>query len=652
MRVVVVGLVVGITALISACTEPQEPAEAREPKSTPLSFGAPAHAIMALDNPVAFSLSPDGSEMAWIQPLIGGSHEYRVAPVGRPEEAVAYTHSSAGLVWTERTGLITGTYPPVVFRPGTAAVRHQTISDVMRPIRTADRIERGIHASSYNRKPYLNYGAITVTTHGRGLPTKRVRYVPASNRDRIVTREIGLFDTATTVLPLSRHELVVVTRRQESPDSTVTSWLHHGFGDAIPLGRALAPDLTLIPGRPADSTSSVYAYRHDEAGGRQLVRLDLETRDETAIELDVSPDALHGHFSDRDQILTYVYERPGQPWPVPLTEDAGRALELAVAHDLANRSDLSFTAVSISKASRRYVFRRVRADGRLRFTLVDLVNETASEFQFQDMERPLISVDILDVTAPDGLTVPAFLFRPASDASNRPLVVALHGGPMQHDLATPDATHSMFLDYGLDVLTLNYRGSTGHGSVHERAGDLEFDRGMIDDINAAITEALIVSGRAADAPVILYGHSFGGHLAFAAARSAQHRYCAAIVQNPGSDLVEFQRLGWPYLGGPWIENWRQVYGSWHDDEAAARLTAASAVTRPDDWTTPVAVIAGEYDVITPERMVAELADIYAEDLFTPYQVIPIEGHTISAAVFAPVLNDTLDAALAGPCRVN
>ncbi len=652
MRAFVVAIAVSIPMIAIACSPPQELPEARVPKTLPLAFDAPTHAIMALDDPSSFTLSPDGSEMAWIQQLVGGNHEYRVAPAARPAEAVAYPYAAQGMVWTERTGLITGSYPPTLLRAGSAGVRQDDFPEILRQFRASDRNELGVSGTRVRSHPYYDLGARIVVTDGRGVPARRLRFIPASNRDRILTLDIGLFDTELTVLRLPRNQLVVSTRRQETPGGPVTHWLHHGFGAPIPLGTASNPELTFITARPGDDESSVYAYRHTRDGGRNLVLLDLHSGTETSILSGVDSLLLHGQFTDRNQILIYIYERPGQPWPVPVTDDARLALELVQSHDLAHRSDLSFEALSVSVESRRFVFRRVREDGRLRFVLVDLENLTASEFQFVDVERPELSVEILNVDSSDGVRVPSFLFRPSARSASSPLAVVLHGGPMQHDTATPNPLHSIFLDYGFDVLALNYRGSTGHGFAHERAGDLEYDSGMIDDVNLAIAAALELTNRSAATPVLISGGSFGGHLSFATARSAQHNICALIAINPVSDLVEFQRLGWPYLSALSNTQWQQIYGAWFDEDNAQRLSAASAVTRPENWDTPVAVIASENDMITPERMVSRVAEIYADDFFTPYVVMPNQGHAILPAVIEPVLAETLDNAMSGPCSAN
>jgi dipeptidyl aminopeptidase/acylaminoacyl peptidase len=256
------------------------------------------------------------------------------------------------------------------------------------------------------------------------------------------------------------------------------------------------------------------------------------------------------------------------------------------------------------------------------------------------------------VPSSDGRLIPAFLQQPANATDGAALIVSIHGGPMANDSAAPDPLNRGFLARGLPVLTINYRGSTGHGVEHERAGDMEFDGLMIRDLEAAIA-AVFDQGLVAHAtPVILFGHSVGGHLECARARDTPELACAVIAINPASDLVGFQRRGAPFLDAWSNAQWRRIYGAWYEPHDGARLAAASATNRPDDWATPVAIIASQNDTITPQDMVAEAAAIYQDDLFLPYRVVEGASHNFVPRQHDDAVGAALTAALAGPCRTN
>ena len=57
---------------------------------------------------------------------------------------------------------------------------------------------------------------------------------------------------------------------------------------------------------------------------------------------------------------------------------------------------------------------------------------------------------------------------------------------------------------------MNFRGSTGYGRAHSRAGDKQFGLAMQDDITDG-TQWLIEQGYADPARIGIYGVSYGGY---------------------------------------------------------------------------------------------------------------------------------------------
>src|SRR4030095_9277516 len=74
-------------------------------------------------------------------------------------------------------------------------------------------------------------------------------------------------------------------------------------------------------------------------------------------------------------------------------------------------------------------------------------------------------------TARDGMTIPAYLAVPhGGDAKPLPTVIFPHGGPYQRVAGGCDYWVRFFVSRGYAVLQPNFRGSTGYGTAHLRAG--------------------------------------------------------------------------------------------------------------------------------------------------------------------------------------
>jgi dipeptidyl aminopeptidase/acylaminoacyl peptidase len=109
----------------------------------------------------------------------------------------------------------------------------------------------------------------------------------------------------------------------------------------------------------------------------------------------------------------------------------------------------------------------------------------------------------------DGRSIQGWLYRPAGAA--RGTIVQVHGGPTAHSEDEFDAKIQYLVAEGFNVLSPNYRGSTGFGLAFEEAikedgwGSQEQD-----DIRAGI-ESLIARGIAQPGRVGITGTSYGGY---------------------------------------------------------------------------------------------------------------------------------------------
>lgn len=113
--------------------------------------------------------------------------------------------------------------------------------------------------------------------------------------------------------------------------------------------------------------------------------------------------------------------------------------------------------------------------------------------------------------ARDGMEIPALLTLPAGGAKNAPLVVLVHGGPYVRGARWGWSGDSQFLaSRGYAVLEPDFRGSTGYGDRHFRAGWKQWGLAMQNDIADGARWA-IAQGIADPQRICIAGASYGGY---------------------------------------------------------------------------------------------------------------------------------------------
>jgi dipeptidyl aminopeptidase/acylaminoacyl peptidase len=139
------------------------------------------------------------------------------------------------------------------------------------------------------------------------------------------------------------------------------------------------------------------------------------------------------------------------------------------------------------------------------------LNKVGDSFAAVDPAR-MGTQEALRYTARDGLEIPALLTLPNGAArKNLPLVVLVHGGPYVRGGQWGWDPQAQFLaSRGYAVLEPEYRGSTGFGSKHFRAGWKQWGLKMQDDIadgaRWAIKEGIVDPKR-----ICIAGASYGGY---------------------------------------------------------------------------------------------------------------------------------------------
>ena len=241
----------------------------------------------------------------------------------------------------------------------------------------------------------------------------------------------------------------------------------------------------------------------------------------------------------------------------------------------------------------------------------------------------LAPVESIEITARDGLRLPAYLTLPGHrEPRDLPLVLMPHGGPWARDWWRYDSVVQLWASRGNAVLQPQFRGSAGFGREHMEAGVGEFAGRMHEDLLDAVDWA-IAQGFAGPERIGVFGGSYGGYAALVGVAFTPDRFAAAVEYVGVSDLVDYLRSLAEYARDGLVNNWYRYAGDPSDPEQAADLRARSPITRIRDIRSPLMVVQGANDVRVrrenSDRIVAGLREQGNE---VEYLVFDDEGHFI------------------------
>jgi dienelactone hydrolase len=207
-----------------------------------------------------------------------------------------------------------------------------------------------------------------------------------------------------------------------------------------------------------------------------------------------------------------------------------------------------------------------------------------------------VPVEDVWVEGPGG-RIHSLLRVPPNSSPPHPTVVMVHGGPTWHDSDSFSPVAAAWVDHGFAVLQVNYRGSTGYGSVWRDA--LEKNVGFIEleDI-AAAHDDLVARGVVDGGRSVMTGASWGGYLTLLGIGTQPERWAAGVAEVPVADYVaayedemeSLKAFDRALLGGS-------------PDEVPEAYRVASPITYVDAVRAPVLVLAGENDPRCPIRQI-------------------------------------------------
>lgn len=212
--------------------------------------------------------------------------------------------------------------------------------------------------------------------------------------------------------------------------------------------------------------------------------------------------------------------------------------------------------------------------------------------------KTMAARDMVRITARDGLDMPVHVTRPNGANTPLPTIVLVHGGPWVRGGEWEWDADSQFLaSRGYVVIEPEFRGSTGFGRKHFRAGWKQWGLAMQDDVADAALWA-VKQGYADPKRICIAGASYGGYATL-----------MGLIRHP-----EIFRCGFQWVGVTDIElmytiHWSDFSDDWRRygmprligdlKSDADQLAATSPVKQAGKITQPLLMAYGGADRRVP-----------------------------------------------------
>lgn len=251
-----------------------------------------------------------------------------------------------------------------------------------------------------------------------------------------------------------------------------------------------------------------------------------------------------------------------------------------------------------------------------------LTRWTMSELGGLDAAK-LVSPELVRFRSFDGLSVPAFVYKPKGAQGRLPVVIDIHGGPESQSRPGFNPIHQhMVAELGVAVIVPNVRGSTGYGKTYVQLDNAEKREDSVKDIGALLDWVKTQPDLDAD-KVVVYGQSYGGYMVLAAMTHYSDRLLAGIERYGISNWISFLTNTEAYRR----DLRRAEYGDERDPKMREVFERISPLNNVAKMKRPMLIMQGSNDPRVPQsesdQMVRELR---AQGVPVGYIVFKDEGH--------------------------
>ena len=239
--------------------------------------------------------------------------------------------------------------------------------------------------------------------------------------------------------------------------------------------------------------------------------------------------------------------------------------------------------------------------------------------------RTLAAPQLVRFESFDGLSVPAFVYRPATAAANAktPVVIDIHGGPESQTRPRWNPIAQQMADeLGAAVILPSVRGSEGYGKRYLNLDNGPKREDSVKDIGALL-DWVAKQPNLDASKVAVYGQSYGGYMSLASMIHYSDRLVGGVERYGISDFITFLTNTESYRRA----NRRGEYGDETDPAMRAVFERINPLANVAKITKPMLVMQGANDPRVPKSESDQVVEgIRRNGVPVWYVVFSDEGH--------------------------
>ncbi|MBC2777337.1 S9 family peptidase [Parasphingopyxis marina] len=441
----------------------------------------------------------------------------------------------------------------------------------------------------------------------------------ADPADPASRRVVATFDTPMFPADISADGGTVLLENYRSNSDASIYLLDMATGEATEF----APSDGTVDEAPhfARNDGAILAITNRDSDFRRLVEFDRETGAMSVLTPGLHWDVEAYDLSDNGRILAYAVNEEGYSRVVVQDFVTRRALPqpqlpTGVLGALDFSPDGESLAIGLETAT---TAGDVWSWG---VTSGELVRWTQSELGPLD-PATLIEPELIRFRSFDGVSIPAFVYRPTGATGPTPVIIDIHGGPESQTRPGWNPGAQYFANtLGATVILPNVRGSDGYGTAYRDLDNGPLREDSVRDIGALL-DSLSRRQELDTSRVAVYGQSYGGYMSLASMIHYSDRLVGGVERYGISDFRTFLENTESYRR----DMRRGEYGDERDPAMAEVFARIAPMNNLARITRPMLVMAGANDPRVPLSESNNVVEGLREaGVPTWYVVFADEGH--------------------------